>query len=157
MRTKEQTMAQPNEGDLSTTFSTLNVNAMEFVPSFCSSQPSATPAPTDEPTPDQPSPTADVGGDDNDATTVPEPTGTPSEDITTTTATTTELIEDKTPENPGEHVVYYDSTRLRSILVEFATGTNTNPVQTDFYKIIRLANNLTTISLNGDRNFILLT
>lgn len=28
-------MAQENDTDLSTKFSTLNVNAMEFVPSFC--------------------------------------------------------------------------------------------------------------------------
>jgi Ataxin-2 C-terminal region len=30
-------MSQENSSDLSTKFSTLNVNAMEFVPSFCTS------------------------------------------------------------------------------------------------------------------------
>lgn len=105
-------MAQPNESDLSTKFSTLNVNAMEFVPSFCSSQPSATPSGETESPPEQLSPTIDVevAAVDSDVppppppTTVPEPTGTPSEELTTitTTATTTELIDDKTPENPGE-------------------------------------------------------
>lgn len=100
MRVKELTMAQPNESDLSTTFSTLNVNAMEFVPSFCSSQPSPSPAAT-ETTTEQSSPTTDVATDDI-PNTVPEATGTISEEITTTTATTTEPIEDKTPENPGE-------------------------------------------------------
>lgn len=93
-------MAQPNENDLSTKFSTLNVNAMVFVPSFCS-QPSATLS-ENESAPEQSSPTPDVGGDDVPAI-VPEVTGTPSEEIaTTTTATPTELTEDKTPENPGE-------------------------------------------------------
>lgn len=106
MRVKELTMAQPNESDLSTKFSTLNVNAMEFVPSFCSSQPSATPSAETESPPEQLSPTIDVevavDSDVPPPTTVPEPTGTPSEELTTTTATTTELIDDKTPENPGE-------------------------------------------------------
>lgn len=102
MRVNEQIMAQPNESDLSTTFSTLNVNAMEFVPSFCSSQPSPSPSATETtPPPEQSSPTTDIATDDT-PNTVPDATGTISEEITTTTATTTETIEDKTPENPGE-------------------------------------------------------
>lgn len=37
-------MAQENDTDLSTKFSTLNVNAMEFVPSFCVQQSTTTTA-----------------------------------------------------------------------------------------------------------------
>lgn len=56
-------MAQENDTDLSTKFSTLNVNAMEFVPSFCmqgttaTAPATATAAPTEvlsENTPENP-------------------------------------------------------------------------------------------------------
>lgn len=174
-------MAQPNESDFAKKFSTLNVNAMEFVPSFCSSQTSApsppstttTPAEAEaaaaaavtetQSTPDEPSPTvdnsfgdgggggavatatptvADVVAEDVSAVTVPEASGTPPEEVTATaTATATETIDDKSPENPGafRHKLFQCycrlacmhvcsvfrssiSVRLRSILVEFATG-----------------------------------
>lgn len=77
-------MAQDNDSDMSTTFSTLNVNAMEFVPSFVvQDRPEETgttappPAPTEDPVP--PAATA-------------SPAKTP----------TKEVIEDKSPENPGK-------------------------------------------------------
>lgn len=49
-------MAQENDSDMATKFSTLNVNAMEFVPSFCTDR-TATAAPTEtlsEKTPENP-------------------------------------------------------------------------------------------------------
>lgn len=49
-------MAQENDTDMPTKFSTLNVNAMEFVPSFCTDR-VATAAPTEtlnEKTPENP-------------------------------------------------------------------------------------------------------
>lgn len=95
-------MAQEGgDSDLSTTFSTLNVNAMEFVPSFCSNAPTgttpeaaaaaATPAetPTDEPAPTE-APTS------QDAS----PTKT-DEEQPVSVAAPTESIDDKSPDNPG--------------------------------------------------------
>lgn len=92
-------MAQDNDAEISTKFSTLNVNAMEFVPSFCSNAPSgttpeaaaATPAetPTDElapaeaPTPQDASPTKT------------------DEEQPVSVAAPTESIDDKSPDNPG--------------------------------------------------------
>lgn len=66
-------MAQENDSELATKFSTLNVNAMEFVPSFCTATP-----PTNT--------TTATGADDE-------------ENRTMATATTTELVAEKTPEN----------------------------------------------------------
>lgn len=72
-------MAQENDNDLNTSFSTLNVNAMEFVPNFgstfCTPTPTATKMNTDE---------------NEDAISTP------------TAAIPTETISDKTPENAGE-------------------------------------------------------
>lgn len=66
-------MAQDNDSDMNTSFSTLNVNAMEFVPSFCTA------------------PTATINTDENDQT------------ITTPIAAIpTETISDKSPENVGK-------------------------------------------------------
>lgn len=67
-------MAQENESDMNTSFSTLNVNAMEFVPSFCT-------------------PTTKMNTDDVEET-IP----------TSIAATPTETISDKTPENVGKCV-----------------------------------------------------
>lgn len=66
-------MAQENDTEMNTSFSTLNVNAMEFVPSFC----------TGAPTP----PT--INTDEND------------EIMTPIEAIPSEIISDKTPENVG--------------------------------------------------------
>lgn len=150
-------MAQPNESDFAKKFSTLNVNAMEFVPSFCSSQTSApsppstttTPAEAEaaaaavtetQSTPDEPSPivdnsvgdgggggdvatatptVADVVAEDVSAVTVPEASGTPPEEVTdTATATATETIDDKTPENPGafRHKLFQCYCRLHACM-----------------------------------------
>lgn len=68
-------MAQDNDNDMNTSFSTLNVNAMEFVPSFCT-------APTAPST---------INTDENDQTI-----------ITPIAAIPTETISDKTPENVGK-------------------------------------------------------
>lgn len=66
-------MAQDNDTEMNATFSTLNVNAMEFVPSFCTA------------------PTPTINTDENDQT------------ITTPIAAiATEIISDKTPENVGK-------------------------------------------------------
>lgn len=91
-------MAQEGSSDLSMKFSTLNVNAMEFVPSFCSNvQSPADPtadSPVDQPPIEKPT----------DAT---EPT---SQDVSPTktddeppvsVAAPTESIDDKSPDNPG--------------------------------------------------------
>lgn len=57
---------QENSSDLSSTFSTLNVNAMEFVPSFCSPAPAssgdaeATSSSPNASTPDEKTPIEDV-------------------------------------------------------------------------------------------------
>lgn len=70
-------MAQDNDNDMNTSFSTLNVNAMEFVPSFTSST--------------APTPPSTINTDENDQT------------ITTPIAAIpTETISDKTPENVGK-------------------------------------------------------
>ncbi|KAJ6647828.1 Eukaryotic peptide chain release factor GTP-binding subunit ERF3A, partial [Pseudolycoriella hygida] len=63
-------MAQENDNDMNTSFSTLNVNAMEFVPSFCTA----------------PSPTINTDESEQKITTA-------------IVATATEIISDKTPEN----------------------------------------------------------
>lgn len=85
-------MAQENNSDFSSKFSTLNVNAMEFVPSFCTSSP----------------PTAaadDVTDTPNEGTSTPEaqtpedvsPTKTEEEPQPVTVAAPTEPINDKSP------------------------------------------------------------
>lgn len=57
---------QENSSDLSASFSTLNVNAMEFVPSFCSPAPAssggaeATSSSPNASTPDEKAPSAEV-------------------------------------------------------------------------------------------------
>lgn len=93
-------MSQENNSDLPTTFSTLNVNAMEFVPSFCVSSVAAPTASVDQaPSPVTESPIA-----------TPAAIETPTEDLSPTkaesdtkpvSATPTETMEDKSPENPG--------------------------------------------------------
>lgn len=96
-------MSQENSSDLSTKFSTLNVNAMEFVPSFASATPAPAAAPVaasdavPSPATESPIPT-------------PIPVETPTEDLSPTksdseakpvTATPLENVQDKSPENPG--------------------------------------------------------
>lgn len=89
-------MAQEGNQDMSTKFSTLNVNAMEFVPSFCTNAPAAaapspaTPVepPADEPVIDEPK--------SQDAS----PTKT-DEEQPVSVAMPSETIEDKSPDNPG--------------------------------------------------------
>lgn len=76
-------MAQENDTDLSTKFSTLNVNAMEFVPSFC--VPSSTTTTTATET--------ETETETATATAVVAPTE--------ETAAPTEVPAANTPENPG--------------------------------------------------------
>lgn len=95
-------MAQENESDFSSKFSTLNVNAMEFVPSFCSPTPptntttttaAVAAAPVPEPSPSPPlveAAATTIGTEDSG-----------EEERTMATAATTEIITDKTPENAG--------------------------------------------------------
>lgn len=83
-------MAQENESDMSSTFSTLNVNAMEFVPNF--SQPDrVVPEPTGTDSP-PPAPLDD--------TTTPAKTASPAK------TPTNDVIEDKSPINPGKNLYY---------------------------------------------------
>lgn len=87
-------MAQ-EKTDLSSSFFTLNVNAMEFVPSFVTATP---PAPqTEAPSPAEapPTPPADPepANDIEPQAEAPEPT--------VVIATVKEALSDKTPENPG--------------------------------------------------------
>lgn len=99
-------MSQENESDLSTTFSTLNVNAMEFVPSFCVPPATATESPQSTPKP------ADVESS-------PVVSLTPTEELTTLTATAiatatpTDIIEDKTPENPGKQLLIHHANNKK--------------------------------------------
>lgn len=94
-------MAQQSD-DVSTTFSTLNVNAMEFVPSFCSppnaadsttSEPSA--AATEKTDSPQKSPTKEAAPD--------EPTSGSSNEENI--AVIADILNDKTPENPGDFTI----------------------------------------------------
>ena len=106
-------MAQENDSELNTSFSTLNVNAMEFVPSFCT----VPTAPTTEETPPPAAATAAVV-----AAVVPEePTSTPA---TATTPTSTTAGE-KTPENAGKYEwLYFAQTtcKKKSAVVSSACG-----------------------------------
>lgn len=89
---------QEGNSDLSTTFSTLNVNAMEFVPSFCSNVQSPAAA----------SATA-ASGDASVEAVTPDQAPTPKEESLTktdedqpaTVVVPTEPIDDKSPDNPG--------------------------------------------------------
>lgn len=88
-------MAQQNDGDLSSKFSTLNVNAMEFVPSFC--LPAAPSAAEEDVSSEEPSPTVES------APAEPKSAAeTPTDDVAAITATPTQTADDKTPENQGE-------------------------------------------------------
>lgn len=94
---------QEGNSDLSTTFSTLNVNAMEFVPSFSTNAPSGA-VPEDEVTPPK-------NATPVDETAVEPDTNTPLSQDTSPTKTnaeppvsvptTTEPMDDKSPDNPG--------------------------------------------------------
>lgn len=105
-----------NSSDMATKFSTLNVNAMEFVPSF-SIQPTAAAfsAETD----------SSVTGTDNTETIETETSSSPIKSSTTTPtedksptkseneqlqpiteATPTESLNDKSPENPGVYAMH---------------------------------------------------
>lgn len=96
-------MAQEGNSDMSTKFSTLNVNAMEFVPSF-GMTPTAPPtnvsppdaAPTDAPTESPVTETAPVESKSQDAS----PTKT-DEEQPVSVAAASESIDDKSPDNPG--------------------------------------------------------
>lgn len=91
-------MAQEGNSDLSTKFSTLNVNAMEFVPSFCTnSPPSATAPAEDAATVEEPAPVEPAVQDASPTKTETEPPV--SESVSE--AATTQPIADKSPDNPG--------------------------------------------------------
>lgn len=91
-------MAEEGNQDMSTTFSTLNVNAMEFVPSFCTNTPAtATAAPSSDTPVDPPA--------DEPVTVEPKsedasPTKT-DEEQPVSVAMLSESIDDKSPDNPG--------------------------------------------------------
>lgn len=98
---------QEGNSDLSTKFSTLNVNAMEFVPSFCTN---ATPTATSEN--EATAATATPATNNSvDETAVESDTNTPmSQDASPTktnvepsveVSSPTERIDDKSPDNPG--------------------------------------------------------
>lgn len=94
-------MAQEGNSDLSTKFSTLNVNAMEFVPSFCSSLP-PTASSTAAPNPDTPTETTteEIKPSEVPSSQDASPTKTDDEQPTSVAAPT-ESIDDKSPDNPG--------------------------------------------------------
>lgn len=94
-------MAQEGNSDMSTKFSTLNVNAMEFVPSF--GVPAAPSAPATNATAPETAPaespvqeTAAVEPKSQDAS----PTKT-DEEQPVSVAAATDPIDDKSPDNPG--------------------------------------------------------
>lgn len=89
-------MSQEGNSDLSSTFSTLNVNAMEFVPSFCTSSP---PAAVDAPaTPTEPTAVEPVTAEPTSQDASPTKT---DEDQPVSVAAPTESLDDKSPDNPG--------------------------------------------------------
>lgn len=94
-------MAEEGNSDLSMKFSTLNVNAMEFVPSFCSSLP-PTASSTTDPNPDTPTETMtqEPKSCEVPASQDESPTKTDDEQPTSVAAPT-ESIDDKSPDNPG--------------------------------------------------------
>lgn len=118
-----------NSSDMATKFSTLNVNAMEFVPSF-SIQPAAVSAETD----------SSVTGTDNTETIETETsssspikssTTTPIEDKSPTKseneqpqpiteATPTESLNDKSPDNPGMYAIHvnHSNTMYCRLVIE---------------------------------------
>lgn len=92
-------MAQEGNSDLSMKFSTLNVNAMEFVPSFCTNSPPSAGAPAETTTPagtpvDEPATPVESAVQDA------SPTKTEAEPPVSVAAPT-EPIADKSPDNPG--------------------------------------------------------
>lgn len=109
-------MAQEN--DINTKFSTLNVNAMEFVPSFASSGPvTAAPAAEDSEAAVPPATVPDSSPTDEElpAESVPAaatPVG---------TATPTEVLEDKSPDNPGKHGQRKCYTNLVSVCLDVSS------------------------------------
>lgn len=84
-------MTQEGNSDLSTKFSTLNVNAMEFVPSFCSS--ATSPAAPDVP--------AETSVDESVPAEAPSSPTKTDEEQPISIAAPTESIDDKSPDNPG--------------------------------------------------------
>lgn len=97
------------QSDFSATFSTLNVNAMEFVPNF-GAAPSSPPAASTTAEPEKPNPSASNEADT--ASTSPTKSPTPPEQsspakgesasLPAVVATPTEPLTDKSPDNPGE-------------------------------------------------------
>lgn len=93
---------QEDNSDVSTKFSTLNVNAMEFVPSFCTPGP---PTATSEdqataPTATTPVDESAVEPDNTPMSQDASPTKTNAEPPVSVTAIT-DLLDDKSPDNPG--------------------------------------------------------
>lgn len=113
---------QEGNSDVSTKFSTLNVNAMEFVPSFCTNVPptsatsdSEATAPAAETTPvDESSVPPENTPKSQDAS----PTKTNAEPPVSVTATT-EPIDDKSPDNPGMYNTIFFSHNLIFLLLDF--------------------------------------
>lgn len=98
---------QEGNSDLSTKFSTLNVNAMEFVPSFCTNTPASgtgeneATAPTAAEAAGTPVKESAVESDNTPMSQDASPTKTNAEPPVSVTAATTEPIDDKSPDNPG--------------------------------------------------------
>lgn len=91
-------MAQEGSSDLSMKFSTLNVNAMEFVPSFCTNAPSAAAPTTDSPEDQPPIEKPTVASEPTSQDVSPTKT---DEEPPVPVAAPTESIDDKSPDNPG--------------------------------------------------------
>lgn len=114
---------QEGNSDLSTKFFTLNVNAMEFVPSFCGNAPSA--AAPDSEAATATAPTANEAVDES----VPEPDNTPkSQDVSPTKTNDelpvsvpapTELMDDKSPDNPG---AYFNRIHISKRMFRFSVA-----------------------------------
>lgn len=118
-------MAQEGGSDFASKFSTLNVNAMEFVPSFCtaaSATPPSPPPPTNTTTTtvaNTAEPAAAIPASKTTTTAADDDDDGGEEQRTTTmaTAATTEVIAEKTPENAGKYDCFVSSPKQ---------GTNVN-------------------------------
>lgn len=100
---------QEGDSDVSTKFSTLNVNAMEFVPSFCTNAPPTSATADESQATAPPAATTPV---EESAVELDNTPKSPDASPTKTNAVppvsvpaTTEPIDDKSPDNPGAYTI----------------------------------------------------
>lgn len=125
-------MTQEGNSDLFSKFSTLNVNAMEFVPSFASSVPAAA-APATATTPAESTPDAEPASTQPSSQNA-SPTKT-NDELPVAVAAPPETIDDKSPDNPGSYTFITFRVIGFSLLLDIHTYRSSSTVSSVYDSI----------------------